>query len=131
MSSSVIHPGPPVEELSPEIIRYIQNALAEDIGAGDVTTDSIVPAEGKTGAQIVAKQRGVIAGLDIAAKVFGVLDEELSFTPKVAEGTEVEGDTVVAELFWFRADAANRRTHGSEFPGTHVRYCHAHAPVCE
>ncbi|MBC8030913.1 MAG: carboxylating nicotinate-nucleotide diphosphorylase [Pyrinomonadaceae bacterium] len=99
MSSSVTHPAQTAGELSPEINRYIRNAVAEDIGTGDVTTESIVPEEGKTSAQIVAKQRGVIAGLDVAAEVFTLLDEDLSFTPRVAEGSEVESGTVVAELF--------------------------------
>ena len=98
MSSIVTQPAQPVEELPPEITDYIRSALAEDIGTGDVTTDSIVPAAGKTRAQIVAKQRGVIAGLDVAAKVFVLLDENLSFTSNVAEGVEVESGTVVAEL---------------------------------
>ena len=98
MSSFVTNSGLAVEELSPEITRYIRSALAEDIGPGDVTTESIVPAEGKTRAQIVAKQPGVIAGLDVAAKVFVLLDEELSFTSNVAEGAEVDVGTVVAEL---------------------------------
>jgi nicotinate-nucleotide pyrophosphorylase (carboxylating) len=99
MSSSVTHPAQRVGELSLEINRYIRHALAEDIGTGDVTTESIVPAEGKTSAQIFAKQRGVIAGLDVAAEVFILLDEDLSFTPRVAEGAEVESGTVVAEIF--------------------------------
>jgi nicotinate-nucleotide pyrophosphorylase (carboxylating) len=99
MSSSVTHLAQRVGELSPEINRYIRHALAEDIGTGDVTTESIVPAEGKTSAQIVAKQRGVIAGLDVAAEVFILLDEDLSFTPRVAEGAEVESGSVVAEIF--------------------------------
>ena len=98
MSSLVTHLALPVEELSPEITRYIRSALAEDIGTGDVTTESIVPVEGKTSAQIVAKQRGVIAGLDVAAEVFGLLDADFSFTSKVAEGAEVDIGTVVADL---------------------------------
>jgi len=52
--------------LSTDMLACIRRALAEDIGAGDVTTDSIVPAEAVMRGQIIAKQAGIIAGLDVA-----------------------------------------------------------------
>jgi len=55
------------ETLSPEIIAGIRRALDEDIGAGDATTDSIVPADATSSGRIIAKQDGVVAGLDVAA----------------------------------------------------------------
>jgi nicotinate-nucleotide pyrophosphorylase (carboxylating) len=98
MSSFLTSLAQPVGELSEDIHGYIRHALAEDIGTGDVTTESIVPAEGKTSGQIVAKQQGIIAGLDVAAAVFILLDEDLTFTSRVDEGSRVAGGTVVAEL---------------------------------
>lgn len=83
---------------SPEIIASIRQALAEDIGAGDVTTDSIIPPDAKITGRIVAKQEGVIAGLDIAAGVFYLLDERISFEPRVVEGSKVKDKTPVAGL---------------------------------
>jgi nicotinate-nucleotide pyrophosphorylase (carboxylating) len=84
--------------LSPEIIACIQRALAEDIGAGDVTSDSIVPAEATSRGQIIAKQPGVIAGLDIAAAVFRQVDDRVQFTPLVAEGATVANRQPVASV---------------------------------
>src|SRR5256885_4125138 len=52
--------------ITPEILAIVERALAEDIGTGDITTDSIVPPETHVAAQIVAKTSGVIAGLEIA-----------------------------------------------------------------
>jgi len=101
MSSLITERTQATGTLSTEIISYIRHALAEDIGSGDVTTDSIVPRDGKTSAQIVAKQHGIIAGLDVAAEAFILLDKDLIFTPRVAEGSEVESGTVVADLFGF------------------------------
>ena len=75
--------------LSPEILACIRHALDEDIGAGDVTTDSIVPAEAVMHGQIIAKQAGVVAGLDVAAAVYHMLDEQVSFVTQVAEGAQV------------------------------------------
>ena len=83
---------------SPEITASIQQALAEDIGTGDVTTDSIVPSDAKITGRILAKQDGIIAGLDIAAGVFYLLDERISFEPKVNEGSKVQDKTPVAGL---------------------------------
>ena len=77
------------ETLSPEIIACIQRALAEDVGAGDATTDSIVPAAATSRGQIIAKQPGVIAGLDVAAAVFRQVDAGVQFTPLVPEGALV------------------------------------------
>jgi nicotinate-nucleotide pyrophosphorylase (carboxylating) len=62
-------------DLPPEVIESIQRALAEDIGAGDVTTDSIFPADMKMHGQIIAKQDGIIAGLDVARAVYFAIDD--------------------------------------------------------
>jgi nicotinate-nucleotide pyrophosphorylase (carboxylating) len=84
---------------SPEITASIRQALAEDIGTGDVTTDSIVPTDAKMTGRIVAKQAGIIAGLDITAGVFYLLDERISFEPKVIEGSKVQDRTPVAGVY--------------------------------
>jgi nicotinate-nucleotide pyrophosphorylase (carboxylating) len=51
-------------DLNPEILACIERALAEDIGPGDVTTNAIVPPDAIMRGRIVAKQAGVVAGLD-------------------------------------------------------------------
>lgn len=99
MSASILNSAEPGSALSAEIIGYIRHALAEDIGSGDATTVAIVPVEGETSASIVAKQQGVIAGLDVAQTTFILLDENLKFTARVDEGATVENGAVVAELF--------------------------------
>ena len=76
--------------LPPEILICIRRALDEDIGAGDVTTDSIVPAEAGMRGQIIAKQAGIVAGLDVAYGVYRMLDEQVSFEALVPEGAQVE-----------------------------------------
>jgi nicotinate-nucleotide pyrophosphorylase (carboxylating) len=81
-----------------EIIDSIRRALAEDIGSGDVTTDSIVPVNASLRGRIIAKQDGVIAGLEVAEAVWRELDERVSFTANVADGARVENRTVLAEV---------------------------------
>jgi nicotinate-nucleotide pyrophosphorylase (carboxylating) len=82
--------------LSTEILACIRRALDEDIGAGDVTTNSIVPAEAVMGGQIIAKQAGVVAGLDVATAVYRMLDEQVSFEVQAAEGARVNNRQVLA-----------------------------------
>jgi len=80
------------------ILAAIRNALAEDIGAGDVTTNSIVPPDAVLSGHIIAKQAGVVAGLDVAAATFSLLDRGVEFLPRVEEGARVENRQVLADL---------------------------------
>ncbi len=85
--------------LPADIISSIQRALEEDIGSGDATTNSIVPADAILRGQIIAKQDGVIAGLEIAAAVFRELDQSIVFETSIADGEKVANRTVVANLY--------------------------------
>jgi nicotinate-nucleotide pyrophosphorylase (carboxylating) len=84
--------------LPAEVLQNIRLALAEDIRSGDVTTDSIVPLDASLRGRIIAKQSGVVAGLQVADAVFRELNDAVVFTSKVAEGARVENKTVVAEV---------------------------------
>ena len=84
--------------IHPDILETIQRALREDIGAGDVTSNSIIPADAVMTGQIIAKQSGVIAGLDVAQAVFAALDPRVEFTALVEEGARVENRQVVSRL---------------------------------
>ncbi|MCZ2288141.1 MAG: carboxylating nicotinate-nucleotide diphosphorylase [Anaerolineales bacterium] len=75
--------------LPTEILDTIQRALAEDIGAGDATTLSIVPPEATMRGQIIAKQDGIIAGLDVARAAYELLDSAVEFSPQLADGSRV------------------------------------------
>ncbi|HKR11971.1 MAG TPA: carboxylating nicotinate-nucleotide diphosphorylase [Pyrinomonadaceae bacterium] len=86
-------PEPPLE-----ISHCITRALEEDIGSGDVTTNSIVPAGAALRGRIVAKQDGVVAGLDVASEVFRALSGEIMFDAKVKDGSRVNKGDVLAEL---------------------------------
>ncbi len=84
------------DTLPVDIQDAIRRALAEDIGAGDVTTESILPASAHMRGQIIAKQAGVIAGLDVAAAVYREVDSEVTFQAQVAEGARVADRQVLA-----------------------------------
>jgi nicotinate-nucleotide pyrophosphorylase (carboxylating) len=82
--------------LHPDILDAIRHALAEDIGSGDATTDSIIPAEASMHGQIIAKQDGVVAGLDVAQAVYQAVDPEVDFRPQVEEGVRVTNCQMLA-----------------------------------
>jgi nicotinate-nucleotide pyrophosphorylase (carboxylating) len=73
-------------------------ALAEDIGTGDVTTLSTVPAGATAHGTMLAKAPGVISGLHAAAITFYRVDPAVSFRALVADGDAVTAGTLIAEL---------------------------------
>ncbi len=81
-----------------EILDCLKRALEEDIGSGDATTNVIVGAETNLRGQIVAKQDGVLAGLDVAREVLHVLNNRIAFEAKMDEGLRVVRGSVLAEL---------------------------------
>ncbi|HEX8873660.1 MAG TPA: carboxylating nicotinate-nucleotide diphosphorylase [Nitrosospira sp.] len=90
--------NPTSDVISAEILSCIQRALAEDVGAGDATTDSIVPAEAVLRGHILAKQAGVLAGLDVAEAVYRALDARVKMETLIEEGAQVADRQVVARL---------------------------------
>lgn len=75
--------------------KIIMNALKEDIPSGDITTDNIIDEKSESEAVLIAKAEGVIAGLDVAKRVFMLLDDRIVFEKKVEEGQRVKyGDTI-------------------------------------
>jgi nicotinate-nucleotide pyrophosphorylase (carboxylating) len=87
-----------MKNLSPEIVACIKRALEEDIGPADATTDSIVPAHALSSGQIIAKQPGIVAGLDVAAATYRLVDDRIVFTPLVAEGAAVTNRQPLADV---------------------------------
>jgi nicotinate-nucleotide pyrophosphorylase (carboxylating) len=76
----------------------IKRALKEDLGPRDVTTEALISPAAKSQARIVAKSRGIIAGLFVAARVFKILDSRLRFQSPLKEGEEVKPGAVVARI---------------------------------
>lgn len=93
MSSSL----PPLPRLLVEPI--VRAALLEDLGrAGDVTTDSVIPAEARFDAVIASRQPGVIAGIDAAVIAFELIDPALEIAVERRDGAAVAPGDVVMRL---------------------------------
>lgn len=78
--------------------RVVLAALAEDIGAGDVTTEATVPADAVGSAELLVKEAGVVCGLSVAETAFRALDPELRFDALATDGGHLEAPAVVARL---------------------------------
>jgi len=85
-----------------EVERIVRTALEEDIGLGDITTEATVERGVKARAQLVAKEDFVLAGLDVAARVFTALDPSVAFEKLKEDGEKVARGEVLA---WIRGDA--------------------------
>jgi len=81
-----------------QIKPILQNALAEDIGDGDVTTNCIVPPDATLTGQFIAKADGILAGLAVAQLTFALLDDRVSFTSFCSDGDYANNKTVIATV---------------------------------
>lgn len=76
------------------ISTFIKAALKEDIGSGDHSTLAAIPAKAKSKAQLLIKDDGVIAGLEMATHIFKAVDEELNIEYKLKDGDLVSNGDV-------------------------------------
>ena len=76
----------------------IQLALKEDIGPGDITTDNLVAPKTRGKGTIVAKQDIVVAGLQVAEKVFKALEPQIAFEAGCADGDRLAAGSTVVKI---------------------------------
>jgi nicotinate-nucleotide pyrophosphorylase (carboxylating) len=100
-----LHPGRGIrhaaamEALSAEEIRrHIQNALAEDVGPGDVTTLATVPAEATLHVQMTAREALVVAGLALAETAFRELAPGMQLQRRCEDGQRLEEGAVLLDI---------------------------------
>lgn len=70
--------------------ELLLSALKEDVGTGDITTISCIPAENRSVGRFLAKESGIICGLDIAKRVFQLVDESVIFSAELSDGDRAE-----------------------------------------
>ncbi len=80
------------------IEQIIALALAEDIGTGDVTTESVVAPGRQITGKLLAKEAGVLCGLDIARRVFASLDGKIVFRAFFRDGDRLEAGALIAGI---------------------------------
>lgn len=78
-----------------EIALIIANAIREDVGDGDHSSLSCIPANAMGRAKLLVKDKGIIAGVDFAKEVFSYVDKEMTVEVKIEDGAPVNyGDIV-------------------------------------
>jgi len=80
------------------IEEIIDRALVEDLGRGDVTTEALIPGDQRGAGFIVAKEEGILAGIEAAKQVFHRVDRELKVEVLLTDGTRVKSGSRVARV---------------------------------
>jgi nicotinate-nucleotide pyrophosphorylase (carboxylating) len=89
--------------LTPESVHFnledfLRRALMEDLGDGDHTTLSTIPATAQGKARLLVKESGILAGTDMAKRVFELVDPNLQFTQVLTDGTAISPGLVAFYL---------------------------------
>jgi nicotinate-nucleotide pyrophosphorylase (carboxylating) len=82
----------------PEIEEIIDHALAEDLGKGDVTTEALIPGNQQGAGFIMAKEEGILAGVEAAKQVFLRVDPELEVRILLEDGARVKPGSKLARV---------------------------------
>lgn len=78
--------------------RLIEQALFEDVGFGDITSESLIPEEQTGTADLVLKESGIISGMDIARVVYGIVDGQVTLSAAVRDGALAEKGMILASV---------------------------------
>jgi nicotinate-nucleotide pyrophosphorylase (carboxylating) len=81
-----------------EIDAIIDTALAEDMPEGDITSESVIPAGSVSKAAVLAKERGILAGMVVAERVFQKIDPSVRFYTHFQDGHQIKRGDTLAEL---------------------------------
>ena len=81
-----------------QIDDLIRRSLEEDIGTGDITTNSTISVDRKIKGRFIAKETGIVCGLPIVKRVFELLDINIKLFYHVEEGGFVSKGEIVAEI---------------------------------
>jgi nicotinate-nucleotide pyrophosphorylase (carboxylating) len=81
-----------------QLNTLIDLALEEDIGGGDITSETLIPADLRAKTTLLAKADGVLAGVDLAKLVFIKVDPDLKFKTLLKDGTELHPGNVIGTI---------------------------------
>jgi nicotinate-nucleotide pyrophosphorylase (carboxylating) len=76
----------------------IEAALTEDMPQGDINSESVIPADSESEAIILAKEEGVLAGINVAERVFHKIDPSAVFEKKINDGQKFKKDQTLATI---------------------------------
>jgi nicotinate-nucleotide pyrophosphorylase (carboxylating) len=80
------------------IDKVIKDALAEDLGEGDITTQALFPGKVKARGKLIANEDGVLAGVPFFKRVFELVDKNVSVETRATDGTQISSGQLVARV---------------------------------
>ncbi len=86
------------QSLEKQIDKFIALALAEDLGQGDITTEALIPSDLQGKATILVKSAGVLAGIEIAGKVFLKVEPSLRVEILIKDRTKIKPGDIAAVI---------------------------------
>jgi nicotinate-nucleotide pyrophosphorylase (carboxylating) len=84
--------------MNEDITFIVERALKEDVGNGDITTEAIYSGNERAHGRFIAKQHGVIAGLELTEYIFSQLTDDIKLSLKFNDGDAVDKGDIVAEI---------------------------------
>ena len=80
------------------IKTFISNALREDIGPGDLTTEALIQPDIEGKAELIAKELLILAGIEVAREVFHQVNQDINFLGRHTDGEVLSSSTVIATI---------------------------------
>ena len=80
------------------IKTFISNALREDIGPGDLTTEALIQPDIEGKAELIAKELLILAGIEVAREVFHQVNQDINFLGRHTDGEDLSSSTVIATI---------------------------------
>lgn len=88
-----------MNQLNPDILaRIVAVAIEEDVGAGDITTNSVIEKNRQAKADIVVEEDCTVAGIPLAQVLYETIDEDLDFQKEVEDGKKVPKESIIVRL---------------------------------
>lgn len=81
-----------------KIEKIISTALNEDMPQGDITSENAISPDSSSQAKLLAKETGILAGIDIAEQVFKKIDVDIVFAKKYSDGDAINPKDILAEI---------------------------------
>lgn len=81
-----------------KLVHFLQEALREDVGAGDYTTLSTIKPDALGQAHLLVKENGVLAGMGVADEIFKQIDPAIQFTPIIEDGQRIQSGDIAFRI---------------------------------
>lgn len=81
-----------------KIIPLLKEAIREDIGAKDITSYSVLHPDTCIKAYLLAKESGIVCGMEVAELIFDIVDRRIRFKPQVKDGDAISNDKILAYI---------------------------------